>query len=211
MHHDLPVDVGTTVELAVQAVYNDGSEGPLDAVAGSKGPQAVFSTPPLPSGAFTLSGVVNSAGGGAEVQLTADEATSVPAVVEVSYDGLNALSPSMAAVVSSTCGGAGQPQCSEVNGGLVNIDAVATATASDTPVPGAVADIVQAGPASGTGAFVSDQPCYPQGGGGTCGPVPAGDPATASVATCTTLEPRVRARSRRCGTGAARTSPSPIP
>ena len=90
-------------------------------------------------------------------------------------------------MVSPTCGVAGQPACFEVNGALLTVLAVATATATDTPVPGAVADIVQAGAASGTGAFVTDQPCYPQSGGATCAPVPAGEPATASAATCTTL------------------------
>jgi hypothetical protein len=181
------LNVGSTVELPVQAIYNDGSEGPLDVVAGSTGPQATFSTAPVPSGAFTLSGVVNGAGGGADVQLTADESTSAPAVVVVSYQGLDAFSPPITAGTSPTCGSAGQPQCFEVNGALLTVEAVVTGTASDTPVAGAVADIVQAGPASGTGAFVGSQPCYPQGGGGTCGPVPAGDPATASSATCTTL------------------------
>ena len=176
------------MELAIEVIYTDGSEAPLDVAAtGSNGPQAIFSTEPVPSGAFTLSGVVNSADGAAEVQLTADEASTGPAVVAVSYDGLEALSPSITAEVSPTCGTAGQPACTEVNGALVTVQAVATSTASDMPVPGAVVDIAQAGPASGTGASVGNQPCYPQGGGDTCGPVPGGDPATASPATCTTL------------------------
>ena len=184
---DCELNVGTTVEIPIQAVYNDGSAGPLANMPGGTGPEVAFSTAPAPSGSFTLSGVVNGSGGGTEVQLTADEASTAPAVVEVTYNGFDALSPPIAAVVSPTCGVAGQPACFEVNGALLTVLAVATATATDTPVPGAVADIVQAGAASGTGAFVTDQPCYPQSGGATCAPVPAGEPATASAATCTTL------------------------
>ncbi len=180
------LNVGVTAELTIVAIYNDGSEGPLSVVAGNSGPQASFSTSPSPSTAFTLSGVVNGPDDVAEVQLTADEATTSPAVVEVTYDGFDASSPSVTAAVSPTCGAAGLPQCQEVNGALLTVSAVVTSTASDTPLAGAVADIVQAGPASGTGAVVSDQPCYPQDGSSTCGPVPAGDPATASAATCTT-------------------------
>jgi hypothetical protein len=181
------LDVGATVELTIEAIYIDGSEGALSAVAGDSGPQASFSTAPQPSSAFTLSGVVNGAGGVAEVQLTADEATAVPAVVDVAYDGFDAVSPSISAVVAPTCGSPGLLACSQVNGALLTVAAVVTGTAGDTPVAGAVADIVQAGVASGTGASVSDQPCYPQSGGTSCGPVPAGEPATASSATCTTL------------------------
>jgi hypothetical protein len=181
------LDVGATAELTIEATYSDGSEGALSAAAGSNGPQASFSTAPQPSAAFTLSGVVNGPGGVAEVQLTADEATAVPAIIDVTYDGFDAVSPSIGAVVVPTCGAAGLLACSEVNGALLSVEAVVTGTASDTPVEGAVVDIVQAGPASGTGASVSDQPCYPDSGGTTCGPVPAGEPATASSATCTTL------------------------
>ena len=184
---DCELNVGTTVEIPIQAVYNDGSAGPLSNMSGGTGPEVAFSTAPAPSGSFTLSGVVNGSGGGTEVQLTADEASTAPAVVDVTYNGFDALSPPIAAVVSPTCGVAAQPACFEVNGALLTVLAVATATATDTPVPGAVADIVQAGVASGTGAFVTDQPCYPQSGGATCAPVPAGEPATASAATCTTL------------------------
>jgi Bacterial Ig domain len=181
------LDVGTTAELPVEAVYSDGSEGPLSVVAGQNGPQASFSAAPVPSAAFTLSGVVNGAGDIAEVQLTAEEPSTAPAVVEVTYDGLDALSPSItAAAGSATCGVGGLPQCFTVNGALLTVQAVTTSTAGDMPVAGAVVDVVQAGPASGTGAVVGDQPCYPDGAGTTCGPPPAGDPATAPSTTCTT-------------------------
>lgn len=180
------LNVGVTAELPIDAVYNDGSEGPLSAVTGENGPQASFSAAPVPSTAFTLSGVVNAADGTAEVQLTADEPSSTPAVIQVSYDGLDALSPSITAAAVATCGASSQPQCFAVNGALLTVQAVVTSTAGDTPVPGAVADIVQAGAASSTGAVVGDQPCYTESGGNSCGPVPAGDPSTASPATCAT-------------------------
>jgi len=185
------LNVGVTAELPIEAVYSDGSEGPLSAPAGQNGPQASFSTAPAPIAAFTLSGVVTGAAGIAEVQLTADEPSTAPAVVEVTYDGLDALSPSVtAATAAATCGVGGLPQCFAVNGALLTVQAETTSTAGDMPatsaVPGAVADIVQAGPASGTGAVAGDQPCYPEGTGTTCGPVPAGDPSTAPDATCTT-------------------------
>ena len=108
----------------------------------------------------------------AEVQLTADEATAVPAIIDVTYDDFDAVSPSIAAVVIPTCGSPGLLACSEVNGALLSVEAVVTGTASDTPVAGAVVDIVQAGLASGTGASVSDQPCYPDNGGTTLRPGP---------------------------------------
>ncbi len=180
------LNVGVTAEIPIDAVYSDGSEGPLSAVTGSNSPEASFSTAPVPSAAFTLTGVVDGANDAADVQLTADGTSSAPAVVEVSYDGLNALSPSIAAAAAPTCGAAGQPQCFAVNGALVTVEAVVTGTADDTPVPGAVADIVQAGTAGGTGAVVGDQPCYPGGSGNSCAPAAAGEPATASPATCTT-------------------------
>ncbi len=184
---DCELSVGTTVEIAIQAVYNDGSAGPVTSAPGGTGPEVAFSSTPAPSGSFTLSGVVSGTDGATDVQLTADEASTAPAVVQVTYNGLNALTPPIASVVSPTCGVPGRPACFEVNGALLTVVAVATATAGDTPVPGAVADIVQAGAASGTGAFVTGQPCYPQSGGATCGPAPSGEPATASAATCTTL------------------------
>ena len=110
--------VGDTAQLEVDGVYNDGSEGPLLAVAGSGGPQATFSTGSQPSGAFTLSGVVNGASGDDVVQLTADEVTTSPAVVEVSYSNLNAFSVAINAVANATCGVTGLPDCSSVNGPL---------------------------------------------------------------------------------------------
>ena len=123
------------------------------------------------------------------VQLTADEATTSPAVVEVSYSNLEASSVAINAVVKPTCGVTGLPDCSTVDAALVTVQAqvALTGTANDTaPLAGAVADITQAGEAAG--AVTSDDPCYPQSSGGTvsCGPVPPGEPSTASDATCTT-------------------------
>ena len=86
---------------------------------GGTGPEVAFSTEPAPSGSFTLSGVVNGSGAD-EVQLTADEASTGPAVVAGHVRRFEALSPPIAAVVSPTCGVAGQPACFEVNGALVN-------------------------------------------------------------------------------------------
>ena len=70
---DCQLNVGTTVEIPIQAVYNDGSAGPLSNMSGGTGPEVAFWTAPAPSGSFTLSGVVNGSGGVTEVQLTADE------------------------------------------------------------------------------------------------------------------------------------------
>lgn len=181
---------GQTVDLVIDGTYNDGSEGPLSVpAAGPTGPQATWAVAPQPAGAITLTGVVNGVGAVDEVQLAVAGPTSSPAVVQVSYDGLQGASASLNALNTldqATCGQPGQPACSSVNGALVDVSVlVLTATASTPgPLSGAVVDIVQAGTAAG--AQTSDQPCYPETATGPCGPPPDGDPATASPSTCTT-------------------------
>ncbi|HXW79714.1 MAG TPA: Ig-like domain-containing protein [Acidimicrobiales bacterium] len=181
--------VGQTAQLEVDGVYNDGSAGPLSVVSGSEGPQASFSTGPQPSGAFTLSGVANGSSGDDVVEVTADQATTTAGDVEVSYNDLDSNSVPLNAVANSTCGVTGLPACTSVNGALLTVQSqlALTATASGgTPLSGVVADITQAGAAAG--AVTSASPCYAEGSAGavTCGPVPSGDPSTASNATCTT-------------------------
>jgi len=190
--------VGQTAELPLVATYSDGSTGPLSVLSGNAAASVTFSTGPQPPGALTLTGLVNAADGEDEIELTADEVTSSPAVVQVAYDGLTAASGSLSAGATATCGTEGLPPCSPVKGALVQVSAqllTSTASTATSPGPsssdgsalavaGAVADMTQGGAADETGAYVADVPCYPD--GSSCGAPPPGSPATASVATCTT-------------------------
>ena len=181
---------------------------------GASGPQATAPAEPVPEGAFTLSGVVNSVRRwryGGPVDRGRGQ-HRVRAVVAVDVQRLGGLYPhSIAAGSVPPVDVAGQPACFEVNGALLTVLAVATATATDTPVPGAAWQTSpKPGPASGTGASVDGPTVLPaEWGCNLRAWCPEGEPATASPATCTTPRYRVVRRSPPVGREGPRPSRTP--